>query len=234
MSILKLLVFVVFATMILTVNAANACSPYGLIGEKWRALGSAASPLGNCVEDEKDDGMGGRIQLFKSGWIDWDGKSNQAFAVYGLIGEKWNQLGLARFGHPTTDETGAPDGVGRYNYFRSNSGGVATIYFTPRSWLCKQQQTCVAYVVYGSILVEWARQGYERGKLGYPQSDEQDKTDYSYARGERISHFENGAISWRPDGSILDKLSSDSCQLETGSYEDWDKHHDPDKFCPTF
>ena len=109
--------FTVFSSVALFANVAYACSPYGLIGEKWRKLGGVGSALGNCLEDEKDDGEGGRIQNFKSGFIDWDGHANEAFEVRGLIGEKWRQVGLAKFGHPTTDERGAPDGFGRYNYF---------------------------------------------------------------------------------------------------------------------
>jgi uncharacterized protein with LGFP repeats len=229
----KLPALVLFATTILFVSAANACVPYGFIGVKWRSLGSTKSPLGNCVDDEKDDGAGGRIETFQNGWIDWDGRGGQAYAVYGLIGQKWRQLGLARFGHPITDETGTPDRFGRYNYFRSNTGGVSTIYFSPRSWWCVHERKCVAYVVYGAILVEWARQGYERGRLGYPESDEDGTKGYGSVPGERGQYFEHGRIIWRPDGSILDKLSSDSCQLETGSYLFWDEHHDPDKFCPS-
>lgn len=91
-------------------NAAYACSPYGLIGAKWHALGGANGALGNCVEDEKDDGAGGRIELFKNGWIDWDGKKGEAFAVYGLIGSKWNQLGLARLGIPSQTKKEPPTG----------------------------------------------------------------------------------------------------------------------------
>lgn len=230
MRLLKLFLITMSATANFVATEASACTPYGYIGDKWRGLGGSGGPLGDCLEDEKDDGAGGRIQRFRSGWIDWDGKSREAFAVYGLIGEKWNKLGLAKFGHPTSDETAAPDGFGRYNYFRSNSGAVATIYFTPRSQACGRGQ-CEAHAVFGAILVEWARQGYERGKLGYPISDEEASTGYSSVPGERRSHFERGTISWRPDGSILDKLSSGSCQLSTGSFAEWDKHRQVWRFC---
>lgn len=38
----------VAATVITIGNAANACSPFGLIGEKWNQLKPA---LGNCIND---------------------------------------------------------------------------------------------------------------------------------------------------------------------------------------
>ena len=199
-------------------RVAHACSPYGLIGAKWNQLGGASSPLGRCVDDEHDDGRGGRIETFQSGWIDWDGHSSAAYAVYGLIGAKWNQLGAAAFGHPTDDETGAPDGYGRYNWFRDINGNVATIYFNPRSYYCGTDHYCQAYAVYGAILGEWARLGYERSQLGYPESDEAAYTQYGARPGERISTFDNGFIRWRPDGSILSKLENGRCLNETGSY----------------
>jgi uncharacterized protein with LGFP repeats len=222
--------FTVFSSVALFANVAYACSPYGLIGEKWRKLGGVGSALGNCLEDEKDDGEGGRIQNFKSGFIDWDGHANEAFEVRGLIGEKWRQVGLAKFGHPTTDERGAPDGFGRYNYFVKN-GAPSTIYFTPHSVFCPRVTPCVPQLVYGAILIEWGKQSYERGRLGYPTSDEEDKSGSGTVSGERISHFEHGTISWRPDGSILTKLFDDLCLTETGSYKSHDERNPPDKYC---
>ncbi len=146
MRIHRLVILVACLTLTGVANA-YACSPYGLIGDKWRNLGGSGSPLGDCVEDEKDDGAGGRIELFRSGWIDWDGHSQEAFAVWGLIGVKWRELGLVQLGHPTTDERGAPDGFGRYNYFQANNGAVATIYFNPQSVYCLQEHICLPYVV---------------------------------------------------------------------------------------
>lgn len=51
-----------------------------------------------------------------------------AFKVYGEIGKKYNSLGGPNgfLGVPLTDETGTPDGVGRYNHFKNGS-----IYWTP-------------------------------------------------------------------------------------------------------
>ena len=61
-------------------------------------------------------------------------------------------------GYPSTDETTAPDGRGRYNHF---TGGV--IYWHPST---------DAHVVDGAILGKWASMGWERSLLGYPTTDE--------------------------------------------------------------
>jgi len=82
---------------------------------------------------------------------------------------------------PLTDETGTPDGVGRYNHFQGGS-----IYWTPETG---------AHEVHGHIRDEWARMGWERGRLRYPTSDERGMSD-----GGRYSQFQGGAIVWTPEG----------------------------------
>ena len=106
-----------------------------------------------------------------------------SFAVYGAIGEKWAQLGGEGgfLGSPLTDETGTPDGVGRYNHFDGGS-----IYWTPQTG---------AHEVHGAIRDEWARMGWERSRLRYPTSDERGTSD-----GGRYSEFQGGAIVWTPEG----------------------------------
>ena len=80
-------------------------------------------------------------------------------------------------GYPVTDETGTPDGIGRFNHF-ANDG---SIYWTPATG---------AREVHGLIRAKWASLGWERGCLGYPISD-----TTSTAGGER-SAFQQGAISF--------------------------------------
>lgn len=204
-------------TILGTAHVANACSPYGLIGGKWNQIGGAHSVVGNCVNDESDDGVGGRIQTFANGFISWDGHSSQAYYLEGQLATKWTALGGARFGRPTQDALTAPDGFGRYVWLSSTTGGVSTIYFDPHSYYCSVGY-CNAYVMYGAILTEWSSNGYERGQQGYPESDEAAYTAFGGRAGERISTFDNGFIRWRPDGSILDKLENGRCIKETGSY----------------
>ena len=83
------------------------------------------------------------------------------FEVHGGIHAKYLALGAeASFlGYPRTDETGTPDGIGRFNHFQGGS-----IYWTP---------TTGAHEVHGLIRDFWAQQGWERNPaLGYPISDE--------------------------------------------------------------
>jgi len=103
-----------------------------------------------------------------------------AFEVHGDIAIKWQSLGGQKgfLGAPLTNETAAPDGVGRYNHFEHGS-----IYWRPNS---------KAFEIHGFIRDKWASLGWERSFLGYPLSDELGTGD---GRG-RISSFQHGAIVW--------------------------------------
>jgi uncharacterized protein with LGFP repeats len=102
------------------------------------------------------------------------------YKVYGEIGKKWQSLGAAGgfLGAPLNDETGTPDGVGRYNHFQHGS-----IYWTPQTG---------AHEVHGFIRDKWSSMGWERSFLGYPLSDEESMAD---GRG-RYSNFQGGTIFW--------------------------------------
>jgi uncharacterized protein with LGFP repeats len=111
-----------------------------------------------------------------------------AFQVYGEIGKKWKSLGGSKgfLGAPLTDETGTPDGVGRYNHFQGGS-----IYWTPKTG---------AHEVHGYIRDKWASLGWERGKLGYPTSDE------FQSGAARRSNFQHGYITWTAKGGAVARL----------------------------
>ena len=100
-------------------------------------------------------------------------------SIHGIIRDHWAALGWERgvLGYPITDETGTPDGVGRFNHF-SNNG---SIYWTP---------TTGAHEVHGLIRSRWASLGWERGCLGYPISD-----TTSIAAGEQNA-FQHGVLSF--------------------------------------
>ncbi len=89
-------------------------------------------------------------------------------------------------GYPVTDESPAPDSVGRYNHF-SNGG---SIYWTPQTG---------ANAVYGDIRKKWEALGWERSYLGYPTSDEVD-----FPEGGRANDFQHGGIYWWPDLGAID------------------------------
>jgi uncharacterized protein with LGFP repeats len=104
----------------------------------------------------------------------------QSKAIYGLIFDKWAQMGGSRsiLGNPTTDELSAARG-GRYNEF-----ATGYIYWHPNFG---------AQAVYGQIGKKWNQLGRENG-VGYPLTSER-----SGANGGRFNEFEDGKyIYWHP------------------------------------
>jgi uncharacterized protein with LGFP repeats len=106
-----------------------------------------------------------------------------AHEVHGWIREKWAELGgeAGFLGAPVTDETGTPDGIGRYNHFQGGS-----IYCTPDTG---------AHEVHGEIRNKWMELGWERSFLGYPLTDETTTPDGI----GRYNHFQGGSIYWTPE-----------------------------------
>ncbi len=169
---------------------AHGFEVYGEIGKKYEALGREAGPLGAPLSDESPAPFGGRFNKFANGYIYWHPQTG-AHAVWGDIAQKWSSLGKTKFGYPTTDEMTTPDGTGRFNHFRQvNLPGApeTSIYWTPETG---------AWGVYGQIRKAWASQGWERGSLGYPTSDEYQQGGY------RRSNFQGGYIIWSPDGGAV-------------------------------
>jgi uncharacterized protein with LGFP repeats len=176
-------------------GAAAAFAVYGLIGNKYAWLGGENGALGAPRSDEADASFGGRFNEFAAGSVWWHPSIGEAFAVWGDIGVKYRQLGGPEFGYPITDETPTADGVGRFNHFRSvHLPGTpeSSIFWSP---------TTGAHAVYGAIREAWANQGWERGPLGYPVSDE-------FPDGEfRMVNFQNGFIIWSATGGAVVELA---------------------------
>lgn len=151
----------------------------GLIGAKYAALGARSSVLGAPRTAELVATTAGTsaVQWFDTGRVYWRNDIG-AFEVHGGIGGKYVGLGSVTsfLGYPTTDETVAPDRVGRFNHFQGGS-----VYWSPAS---------DAHTVYGAIRDKWAEHGWERGFLGYPVSDEAGVT------GGRASQFQGGNVYW--------------------------------------
>lgn len=147
--------------------------------------------------------MGANIDLSVVYDDTWKASGPATYSVQGEIAEKYhNTPGLAAWlGEPITNETGCPDGVGRFNHFALNNG---SIYWTP---------TYGAFTVYGAIAAAWAALGWERSPLGYPVSDEfsccNDPADrvtagvfdrFGNPVSYRQSNFEHGFIRWTATG----------------------------------
>ena len=156
----------------------DAHEAHGDIRDKWASIGWEQSFLGYPVTDETGtpDGIG-RYNHFQGGSIYWT-PSTGAHEVHGAIRDKWASMGWEQsfLGYPVTDETGTPDGIGRYNHFQGGS-----IYWTPSTG---------AYEIHGAIRDKWASMGWEQGFLGYPISDEHESGSW------RLSNFQNGTIFW--------------------------------------
>ena len=107
-----------------------------------------------------------------------------AHEVHGDIRAKYNAKGgpNSDLGLPATDETGAPDGIGRYNHFSTNG----SIYWQPNPGPME---------VHGGIRGAWATQGWERGWLGYPTTDER-----VVGPSQWVSEFQNGVVYWDQNG----------------------------------
>lgn len=168
----------------------DANEPHGKIGEKYAKLGGPNSGIGPALGGEADAPYGGRCHAFRHGTICWHPAIGEAFTVWGAIHDKWVQFGRVEYGYPITDELTAPDGRGRFNHFRGMQypgRPEASIYWTPQTG---------AHAIYGAIREAWAQQGWERGPLGYPTSDE-----YQDGKYRRVN-FERGYIRWAPDTGI--------------------------------
>jgi uncharacterized protein with LGFP repeats len=157
---------------------------HGTIRTKWASLGWEKGALGSPTTDQKitPDRVGQYTHFSGAGGasIYWSPKTG-AHEVHGAIRAKWASLGWekGKLGYPLTDEMGTLDKVGRYNHF-SGSGG-ASIYWSPKTG---------GHEVHGAIRAKWASLGWEKGRLGYPVSDE-------YAvPGGRQSDFRSGRLVW--------------------------------------
>lgn len=161
----------------------KAVEVHGLILNKWAALGWERGLLKFPVTDETKTPDGkGRFNHFENGSIYWH-PSTGAFEVHGDIRQKWASLQWERgfLGYPITDETKTPDGKGRYNHFQGGS-----IYWSSNFG---------AFEVHGKIREYWAKDGWEKGYLGYPISDE---LTTPCGAGGRYSKFQRGYVVYHP------------------------------------
>jgi len=149
------------------------------IDDKRRELPWLGAPVDEGAgsgEMAMPDGRG-RARDYEHGSIYWTHQTG-AHEVHGDIRVKWAQLrgSSGSLGYPLTDETVCPDGAGRFNHFEGGS-----IYW---------KSDIGPHEVHGVIRDQWAKLGWERGRLRYPISDEGDHP------GGRVSRFQGGAITW--------------------------------------
>ncbi|MDQ6648609.1 MAG: twin-arginine translocation signal domain-containing protein [Actinomycetota bacterium] len=179
--------------------STGAREVHGAILGRWAGLGYEHSVLGYPVTDESPaiDRVG-RYNHFQAGSIFWS-PGTGAHEAHGAIRERWAAMGWERgvLGYPVTDESGAADGVGRFNHFQGGS-----IFWTPGTG---------AHEAHGAIRAKWAALGWERGVLGYPTTDESGAADGV----GRFNDFQGGSVYWTADtaahevhGPVRDKWTA--------------------------
>ncbi|MFI5783971.1 LGFP repeat-containing protein [Nocardia sp. NPDC051570] len=145
----------------------------------WARQGWEGGHIGYPTTDEivNPDKIG-RRQHFTGSTIYWNARNPiHAYAIGGRIFGKWGETGWEQgfLGYPTSDETGTPDGVGRFNQFERGM-----MYWTfPTD----------AHPVAGGILAYWAFIGYEKSPWGYPVSDQ-----YDDEKGLPTQAFQNEVV----------------------------------------
>ncbi|ANP51836.1 uncharacterized protein with LGFP repeats [Streptomyces griseochromogenes] len=163
------------------------------IDDKWQTtqwIGPPVDAGGGINEGPNPDGRG-RSRDFQNGTIEWSPQTG-AHEVHGAIRDHYAQLGGpgSFLGYPLTDETGTPDGIGRYNHFEYGS-----IYWTPDTG---------AHEVHGAIREYWAQHGWERSKFRYPLSDE-----VGPSPAYRYNRFQGGILNWTPAGGVHEAVPID-------------------------
>ena len=144
----------------------HVLSPLGLLVDYENAkaaIEAKAASLGPLGEGTPDD-----LRQLADGWVRsypacdiYVSQATGAHEVHGDIRRKYDAVnGPGWLGLPTSDETGTPDGRGRFNHFARD----ASIYWTPSTG---------PMIVRGAIRKFWADAGWERGSWGYPVADEQ-------------------------------------------------------------
>ncbi len=115
------------------------------------------------------------------------------FEVHGDILAKYKALSgpTGILGFPLRDESGSPDGVGRFNDFQ---GGA--IYWTPDTG---------PMMIHGAVRDKWASLGSERSSLGYPVLDQHRFISLNPTTDPVImwTVFQNGAIFSSSDGTDI-------------------------------
>lgn len=158
------------------------------IDQYYAALGGPGSFLGETLTGEVAIG-GGAFTDYDGGSIYWSPPTGP-HEVHGLIRDTYRGLGAETgvLGYPTTSETGAPDGAGRYNDFNGSGGSTVT-------W----RADLGAHAVGGDIHATWLSLGALSGPLGYPTTDETIAPDGAGRYNDFVGPTGAAAVYWRAD-----------------------------------
>jgi len=180
------------------VTAAPRPVVKGAILDRYRSLGGARGFLGVARTSETPTPYRpGAYNEFQGGSIYWS-PGIGAWEVHGDIRSNWAALGYENsgLGFPKTNEMALPGGAA-YNAFEN---GLS--YYAPGLG---------AHEVRGAIGGAYDRLGRERGRLGFPVTNEQVAPDGT----GRYSVFQRGSVYWTPvtgafevEGAIFAKWGS--------------------------
>ncbi|MEV7635880.1 polysaccharide deacetylase family protein [Pseudarthrobacter enclensis] len=166
------------AGAILWSKATGAHYTMGAIRQTWAGTGYERGRLGYPITDEIGGLInGGVYQMYQGGAINWSAASGAHYTL-GAIRQTWAGTGFerGRLGYPTSNEIGGLINGGVYQMYQ---GGAI-------NWSAASG----AHYTLGAIRQTWAGTGFERGRLGYPVSNE-----YAVAGGV-AQDFQGGRISW--------------------------------------
>jgi glucose/arabinose dehydrogenase len=144
----------------------------GILTRYWPLRDSYGFP----TSDEVAAGPG-RASYFERGNEYWSAATGTWFVRGGNL-VTYLAIGGPAYGLPQMDERRTPDGRGSYQHFYP---GNRSIYYYP---------TTGSHEVHGGIRAKWAALGWERGRLGYPTTNE-----FAIPGGRR-STFQHGYITY--------------------------------------
>jgi uncharacterized protein with LGFP repeats len=154
----------------------------GGIQTYWSKSGWEKGDLGYPMGDELKI-SGGASQSFEGGTVFWNSKRAKAFMVRNDVRNIYRSLKWERglLGLPTSEEKKLADGVSQsfergQIHWSQASGGFATT---------------------GAIQTYWSKQGWEKGWLGYPTSEEK-KTPTGATQS-----FQGGTLIWSAKNHIV-------------------------------
>lgn len=149
---------------------------FGAINKKWHSMGGVHSALGLPIGEEIDTANNvGKVQGFEHGAMYYS-PGQGTYAVVGRFYDRYakQQWEKGILGYPCSDYVT----LTRHGKMQRFTGG--NMYKTHRG---------VFIVANGPILEAWGKQGYERGKLGYPVGE------MKIIPGGSAQQFEHGSIT---------------------------------------
>jgi hypothetical protein len=134
-------------------------------------------------------GKDGYFLRYQNGWVYYNPKLNQAFALWGKTMQKYQeaQYETGWLGFPASDPKKTPNRTGSYQHFDNGS-----IYYSP--------STGYHYIA-GAFREYWKNRGWENSpEMGFPKTDEVEIFINGYTRYQQ---FEKGTLFFAQGKDVL-------------------------------